>query len=127
MGADPIALAAGMASHEATPDSYFQSFCVRKAPKAHGQTKLIEGNFKAGDHVVVIDDVVTTGASTIKAIEAVRAEGGVVEFVAVLVDRQEGGRANIEAMGLPVLGLFVKSELIRPEVLAGGTSSATAR
>jgi orotate phosphoribosyltransferase len=126
MGADPIALAAGMASHEASPESYFQSFCVRKAPKAHGQTKLIEGVFKPGDHVVVIDDVVTTGGSTIKAIEAVRAEGGIVEFVAVLVDRQEGGRARIEAMGLKVLALFVKSELIRPEFLGGGSQPVAA-
>jgi orotate phosphoribosyltransferase len=92
MGADAVALAIGMHSHWAKDASPLQVFSVRKSPKAHGQTKLIEGNFKAGDSVVVIDDVVTRGDSTIAAINAIEKEGGKVAFVAVLVDRQEGGR-----------------------------------
>lgn len=112
MGADPIALAVGMYSHWAKDASPMQVFCVRKTPKAHGQTKLIEGNFKRGDAVVVIDDVVTRGESTIAAINAVEKEGGTVAFVAVLVDRQEGGRDKIEAMGHPVVALFTKRDLL---------------
>jgi orotate phosphoribosyltransferase len=112
MGADPVALAVGMYSHSAKDASPFQVFSVRKSPKAHGQTKLIEGNFKKGDTVVVIDDVVTRGDSTIAAINAIKKEGGTVAFVAVLVDRQEGGREKIEAMGHPVVALFTRSELL---------------
>src|SRR5947207_10578889 len=102
MGADPIALAVGMYSHWAKDSTPLQVFSVRKSPKAHGQTKLIEGNFKKGDTVVVIDDVVTRGESTIAAINAIEKEGGTVVFVAVLVDRQEGGLEKIEAMAHPV-------------------------
>ena len=113
MGADPVALAVGMYSHWAKDEEApVQVFSVRKSPKAHGQTKLIEGNFKRGDAVVVIDDVVTRGESTIAAINAVEREGGTVAFVAVLVDRQEGGRDKIEAMGHPVVALFTKKDLL---------------
>src|SRR5947207_12817033 len=89
MGADPIGLAAGMFSHWVKETAPLHVFSVRKAPKGHGQTKLIEGNFRKGDTVVVLDDVVTSGESTIAAIHAVVKEGGTVAFVAVLVDRQE--------------------------------------
>ncbi|PYK60000.1 MAG: orotate phosphoribosyltransferase [Verrucomicrobia bacterium] len=112
MGADPVALAVGMYSHWAKDPSPLQVFSVRKSPKAHGQTKLIEGNFKKSDTVVVIDDVITRGESTIAAINAIEKEGGTVAFVAVLVDRQEGGRQKIEAMGHPVFALFTKGELL---------------
>lgn len=112
MGADPIALATGMYSFKENPATQLQPFVVRKAPKSHGQTKLIEGNFKAGDKVVVIDDVVTKGDSTIAAIEAVKKEGGDVAFVVVLVDRQQGGREKIEALGYSVVSAFTKDDLL---------------
>jgi orotate phosphoribosyltransferase len=112
MGADPVALATGMYSHWSKDPSPLQVFAVRKVPKAHGQTRLIEGNFKRGDTVVVIDDVVTRGESTIAAINAVKNEGGIVAFAAVLVDRQEGGRDKIEALGYPVVSLFTRKELL---------------
>ncbi len=115
MGADPIALAIGMHSQLVKDAGSLQVFSVRKSPKAHGQTKLIEGNFKKGDVVVVLDDVVTRGESTIAAINAVEREGGTVGFVAVLVDRQEGGREKIEAMGHPVVALFTKRELLEDD------------
>ena len=115
MGADPIALATGMHSFREDPASPIQPFVVRKAPKSHGQTKLIEGNFKAGDKVVVIDDVVTKGDSTIAAIEAVKREGGDVAFVVVLVDRQQGGREKIEALGHSVVSAFTKDDLLAAE------------
>jgi orotate phosphoribosyltransferase len=112
MGADPIALAIGIASYEAHDERLLNVFAVRKEPKAHGQTKLIEGNFQKGNTVVVIDDVVTRGESTLKAIDAVEKEGGKVAFVAVLVDRQEGGRQRIEERGYSVVSLFTKDDLL---------------
>jgi len=112
MGADPIALAVGMYSFSANDTPPLRPFVVRKSPKAHGQAKLIEGNFKAGDLVVVLDDVVTRGESSISAINAVVQEGGRVGFVAVLVDRQEGGRQKIESMGYRVVSAFQRHELV---------------
>jgi len=112
MGADPIGLAVAMFSFSAKDEAPLQVFSVRKAPKGHGQTKLIEGNFRKGDSVVVLDDVVTSGESTIAAINAVVKEGGTVAFVAVLVDRQEGGRERIESLGHSVLSLFKRDELL---------------
>jgi len=112
MGADPVALAVGIHSHWAKDASPLQVFSVRKAPKGHGQTKLIEGNFKKGDSVVVIEDTVTSGESALAAISAIQKEGGNVAFVAVLVDREEGGRQKIEALGHPVVALFAKGELL---------------
>jgi orotate phosphoribosyltransferase len=112
LGADPIALAVGMCSFREKDTPGLQTFIVRKTPKGHGQAKLIEGNFKSGDLVVVLDDVVTRGDSTIAAIKAVEKEGGKVAFVAVLVDRQEGGRENIERLGYRVVAAFKRNELI---------------
>ena len=112
LGADPIALATGMYSQFAKDTPPLQVFVVRKAAKAHGQTRLIEGNFKKGNSVVVIDDTITTGASTITAINAVQNEGGKVAFVVALVDREEGGRRNIEQLGHPVFALFTRSDLL---------------
>lgn len=113
LGADPIALAVGMYSQWVGDAPPLQVFSVRKTPKAHGQTKLIEGNFRKGQSVVVVDDVITRGDSTLAAIDAVVKEGGTVAFTAVLVDRQEGGREKIEARGYPVISLFKKEELLR--------------
>lgn len=113
LGADPIALSVGMFSAYAGDRQPLQVFIVRKTAKAHGQTKVIEGNFRKGDRVVVIDDVITRGDSTIKAIEAVNNEGGMVAFVAALVDRQEGGRQRIEEMGYRVVAAFSREEIFR--------------
>ena len=112
MGADPVSLAVGMTSHRNHPDEALQVFTVRKEPKEHGRGKQIEGNFHSGDRVIVVDDVITTGGSTLKAIDAIEREGGQVVFALVLVDREEGGRAAIEARGIPVLPLFTRSCLL---------------
>ena len=112
MGADPISLAVGMTSATQHPDEALQVFTVRKEPKGHGAGKQIEGNFKAGDTVVVVDDVITTGGSTLKAVDAIEREGGKVAFCLVLVDREEGGKAAIEARGIPVIALFTRSTLL---------------
>ncbi len=112
LGADPISLAIGMTSAMQHPDEALQVFTVRKEPKGHGQGKRIEGNFHSGDTVVVVDDVITTGGSTLKAIDAIEREGGKVAFAIVLVDREEGGRQAIEARGIHVIPLFTRSTLL---------------
>ncbi len=112
MGADPISLAIGMTSARLHPDEALQVFTVRKEPKGHGRGKQIEGNFKEGDTIIVVDDVITTGGSTLKAIDAIEAAGGKVAFALVLVDREEGGRQAIEARGIPVLALYSRSTLL---------------
>lgn len=112
LGADPISLAVGMASAANHPAEALQVFTVRKEPKGHGAGKQIEGNFKSGDSVVVVDDVITTGGSTLKAIEAIEREGGKIAFCLVLVDREEGGRQAIEARGIEVIPLFTRSTLL---------------
>lgn len=112
MGADPVALAAAMYSHLSGEGVAVSAYSVRKAAKDHGRKKLVEGNFKEGDVVAVVDDVITTGGSTIKAIEQVEAEGGKVAFVLVLLDREEGGKANIEARGVKVFSAFTRSSLL---------------
>lgn len=109
MGADPIACAVSYAS--AATSRPVRAFTVRKEPKTHGTTKLIEGPFRAGDRVTVVEDTITTGGSARKAIDAVRAAGGVVVGVLALVDREEGGRESLEADGIEVISLVRASEI----------------
>jgi orotate phosphoribosyltransferase len=88
-------------------------FLVRKAEKTHGTGRKIEGFLKPGAHVVIVDDVCTTGGSTITAIEATREAGMHVAGVLCLVDREQGGRANIEAAipGVPFLSIFTATDV----------------
>jgi orotate phosphoribosyltransferase len=110
LGADPIAYAISYASaHTASP---IRAFTVRKEAKAHGTGKLIEGPFAAGDRTVVVEDVITTGSSAARAVEAVRAAGATVLGVLALVDRDEGGRESLEAMGLSVVSLVSAAEIL---------------
>ena len=108
MGADPISLAIGMYSAAESP---LCVFTVRKEAKDHGRGKRIEGNFSAGQQVIVVDDVITTGGSTLKAIDAIEAEGGKVVAALVLVDREEGGREAIESRGVPVYALYTRQNI----------------
>ena len=110
LGADPIACAVSYAS--ASTSRPLRAFTVRKELKAHGAGKLIEGPFRAGDRVAVIEDTITTGGSARKAIDAVRAGGGVVVGVLALVDREEGGRESLESDGVEVVSLVRASEII---------------
>jgi orotate phosphoribosyltransferase len=112
MGADPIAQSIGMIARLEDPSTKIQTFVVRKTAKTHGRHKLIEGNFAQGDSVVIVDDVITTGGSTLQAIDAIEAAGGQIAFVIVLVDRQEGGRQNIEKRGHKVVPIFTREDLI---------------
>jgi orotate phosphoribosyltransferase len=111
MGADWMALSIGIAA-QLDEKSNIQTFSVRKSAKKHGRHKLIEGNFSEGDSVVVVEDVMTTGGSTLQAIDAIEGAGGDIAFVIVLVDRQEGGRENIERRGYPVVSIFTRADLI---------------
>ena len=110
MGADPLASAVSLVSF--LGQSPLHAFLVRKEPKGHGTGQWVEGlsSLQPRAKVIVVEDVVTTGASALKAIERARAEG--LEPVAALavVDRQEGGREAVEAAGLPVLALFSRSD-----------------
>jgi orotate phosphoribosyltransferase len=113
MGADPVGLATAMASACAGADPPLHAFSIRKEAKTHGRGRQIEGNFpEGGGPVVVVDDVITTGGSTLKAIDAIEAAGGRAVLAVVLVDREEGGREAIEARGCPVAAIFTKSELL---------------
>jgi orotate phosphoribosyltransferase len=88
-------------------------FLVRKAEKSHGTGRRIEGFLKKGAQVVIVDDVCTTGGSTITAIEAAREAGMNVAGVLCLVDREQGGRAHIEAAaaGAPFLSVYTASDV----------------
>ena len=112
VAADPISLAVGMTSALEGAEKKLQVFTVRKEPKDHGRGRRIEGNFQAGDTVVVVDDVITTGGSTLKAIDAIEAEGGRVAAALVLLDREEGGRQAIEERGIPVYPLYTRTSLL---------------
>lgn len=113
MGADPIAMSTCQAS--AGTHREIRWFTVRKIPKEHGRKKLVEGSATRGDRVAVVDDVVTSGKSTVQAIEACREEGLEIAQVIVLVDREESdGLANIKrevGPGIPVVAVFRKSEI----------------
>jgi orotate phosphoribosyltransferase len=113
LGADPVALSIGIAAQIDDPSNALQVFTVRKAVKSHGRQKRIEGNFSTGDSVVVVDDVITTGGSTLQAIDAIEEAGGHVAFVLVLVDRQEGGREAIEQRGHAVVSIFTRADLMK--------------
>jgi orotate phosphoribosyltransferase len=109
LGADPIASAtaniAGLNGVELI------AFVIRKEPKKHGMMKWIEGGIKPKDRVVIIDDVITTGASTILAIDKAEESDLHIVKVIVLVDREEGGRENIKKRGYEVESIFTKNEL----------------
>jgi orotate phosphoribosyltransferase len=93
-GADPVAMATALTSY--LKGKPFKAFSIRKAQKDHGIVKWIEGDLRADEKVVIVEDVITTGGSTIKAVERARAEGLDVVKVVVLVDRQEGGMEAVK-------------------------------
>ena len=110
LGADPVSYAISYAS--AGLSRPLRAFTVRKEAKTHGTEKLIEGPFRSGDKVVVIEDVITTGGSALRAIEAVRAEGGTVSGVLAVVDREEGGREKLESTGVSVIALATARQIM---------------
>jgi len=111
LGADALANALAVISYQ--HGKPIKAFIVRKDVKDHGTKSALEGDVKAGERVVVLDDVITTGASTLTAIEAAREAGLHVKRVIALIDREEGGRENIEKE----IG-DVRAVLTRTEVMA---------
>ncbi|GFO63452.1 orotate phosphoribosyltransferase [Geomonas paludis] len=112
LGADPIATATSVVSFlEGKP---VPGFIIRKEPKGHGTGAWLEGrkNLKPGSKVVIVEDVVTSGGSSLKAIKRAEEEGLVVLGVVTLVDREEGGRENIEAEGYWLKSIFTKAEIL---------------
>lgn len=110
LGADPIAEAVAYTSFlKGRP---IEAFVVRKSAKSHGTMQWIEGNIKGGDKVVIVDDVITTGKSTIEAVNKAKEAGLDVIKVIALVDRQEGGRENIEALGHRVEAVITREEVM---------------
>ena len=110
LGADPISYAISYAS--AQSNRPLRAFTVRKEAKDHGTGRLLEGPFRRGDRVAVIEDVITTGGSALRAIDAVRAAEGIVAGVLALVDREEGGRQAIEEAGVPVVALVTAGQIM---------------
>ncbi len=109
-GADPIAVATAFASE--LQQQPIQAFSIRKTRKDHGIIRWVEGDLQPGASVAIIDDVATTGGSTIKAIERAREEGLKVVKAVILVDRQEGGLENIREHVADVTAVITRDDLM---------------
>lgn len=112
MGADPIATATSIAAHLEGDDMH--AFIIRKEPKGHGTGQWLEGrkNLPPGSRVVIVEDVTTTGGSSMKAVERAREEGLEVVGIVTLVDREEGARDNIEGEGVALRAVFTRTEVV---------------
>ena len=111
LGADPMVAAITVISHqEGNP---IPAFIIRKEPKKHGTSQWIEGkkNIRSGARVVIIEDVVTTGGSSLRAVQRTEEEGFEVAGIITLVDREEGGRENIEEKGYQLVSIFTKRDI----------------
>ncbi len=110
LGADPIANAVSVISFQ--KGKPIKSFIVRKDVKEHGTKSAVEGNVSAGEKVIIIDDVITTGASTITAIEQAQKAGLIVAKVVALIDREEGGRENILRYIKDIDAVFTRTQIM---------------
>jgi orotate phosphoribosyltransferase len=119
LGADPIANSLALISYQ--KGRPIKSFIVRKDVKDHGTKSAVEGNVQAGETVVIIDDVITTGGSTITAIEYARKAGLVIDRVIALIDREEGGKENILQHVDHLQSVFTRTEImaLRAQKAAG--------
>jgi orotate phosphoribosyltransferase len=105
LGAVPLAAATSVAAG-------VPYVIVRKQRKEYGTSNLVEGRLEEGEEVVVLEDIVTTGTSLVEAIKALRETGATVERALVVVDRQEGGRENVEAADVEMEALVTAEELL---------------
>jgi orotate phosphoribosyltransferase len=110
LGADPIAYA--IAYHSALEGDPIQAFSVRKEPKGHGTQRWVEGFERAGARVAIIEDVVTTGGSTLKAIEGALNARFQIGVVLALVDRQEGGRDALKEKGYDLESIYTTEDFL---------------
>lgn len=109
LGADPIV--ASIAAVSAQMDRQLDGLIVRSRPKEHGTARRIEGPWRPGLRVAVVDDTFTTGGSALEAARAVGEEGGEVEGIYALIDREQGAREAIEAAGYPFQSIFLSREV----------------
>ncbi len=109
LGADPIAVATSLVAYQKGQE--IVAFLVRKEKKEHGMKNAVEGPIRPGQKAVIVDDVITTGSSTITAIQQAEAAGLKVDLVIAVMDRLEGGRAAIEALGHEVRTLLTRNDL----------------
>lgn len=110
LGADPIAYAVAYTSY--LKKKPVEAFVVRKTAKSHGTMQWIEGNIKSGDRVVIVDDVITTGKSTIEAITRAKEAGLEIVKVIAIIDRQEGGREAVEELGYKLDSIITRDEVM---------------
>lgn len=110
LGADPVSYALAHAAARVGRD--LDAFTVRKETKGHGTGRRIEGGFHADGGVVIVEDVVTTGDSALRATQVVEEAGGRVIGIIALVDRGDSGRERIERAGYPLVALFTAEELL---------------
>ncbi len=112
LGADPIATATSIAAQ--LEGDNVHAFIIRKEPKGHGTGQWLEGrkNLPPGSKVVIVEDVTTTGGSSMKAVERAKEEGLEVVGIVTLVDREEGAREAIEGAGQVLRTVFTKSEVV---------------
>lgn len=111
LGADPIAYA--IAFHSALEGAPIHAFSVRKEPKGHGALKWVEGFEREGARVAIIEDVITTGGSTLKAIEGALHAGFKIAMVLALVDRQEGSREELKKKGYDLGAIYTTEDFLR--------------
>ncbi|MDR2755846.1 MAG: orotate phosphoribosyltransferase [Planctomycetaceae bacterium] len=104
IGADPIT--AAIITVAAFRNIPLKGFMVRKQSKGHGTDQFVEGPIVSGDHLVIVEDVVTTGGSSLKAVEHVLAVGGIVDGVVAIIDRLEGGAEAFAEKGYIFRSLF---------------------
>ena len=112
LGADPLVSAVTVVSY--IRKRPLPGFIVRKQSKGHGTNQFLEGlgNFQPGDAVAMLEDVVTTGGTLIKACERVREAGLVITAVLAVLDRQEGGRENLAQAGYALQSIFTRADLV---------------
>ena len=114
LGGCPLASAVALTSHLRDARAAKDAVYVRKDAKGHGSNRVLEGDtrLEPGASLVILEDVTTTGGSTVKAVEKLRAAGFRVSGVVALVDRLEGGREAIEAAGLQFVALYTRRDFI---------------
>lgn len=110
LGADPVAYAVAHAAARA--GRALDAFTIRKEAKGHGTGRRIEGGFRADAQVVIVEDVVTTGDSAMRATQVVEEAGARVIGVLALVDREDAGRERLERAGYPLVSFFTASALL---------------
>lgn len=124
IGAIPLATALSSFGYLATPRRDWRTFVVRKQPKDHGLGKLVEGSIAPGDRALIVDDVLTSGGSLLRAVKVARDVGLLVDHAFVIIDREEqNGKARVEAEGLTLHHLLTIKDLTHLIQAKGNPSS----